>query len=169
LFAGRGGSSAGRASRSQCEGREFDPPPLHQDFLSKQRTTSCDVVRCFALQSRFRLQRVSNLRERGMRPRVCFATHRIARDSRQASYVGATGFDLDIVTANSSWPGFGAAQIKYRLAAFSRLARRTAALRSVTQLLVVIAANFFSRFRRFKRRATNGKTQIPLPRDFSCL
>ncbi len=26
----RGGSSAGRASRSQCEGREFDPPPLHQ-------------------------------------------------------------------------------------------------------------------------------------------
>src|SRR5689334_17209499 len=25
-----GGSSAGRASRSQCEGREFDPPPLHQ-------------------------------------------------------------------------------------------------------------------------------------------
>ena len=24
-----GGSSAGRASRSQCEGREFDPPPLH--------------------------------------------------------------------------------------------------------------------------------------------
>jgi chorismate mutase-like protein len=27
-----GGSSAGRASRSQCEGREFDPPPLHQIF-----------------------------------------------------------------------------------------------------------------------------------------
>ena len=27
-----GGSSAGRASRSQCEGREFDPPPLHQLF-----------------------------------------------------------------------------------------------------------------------------------------
>jgi alkylation response protein AidB-like acyl-CoA dehydrogenase len=26
-----GGSSAGRASRSQCEGREFDPPPLHQN------------------------------------------------------------------------------------------------------------------------------------------
>ena len=25
-----GGSSAGRASRSQCEGREFEPPPLHQ-------------------------------------------------------------------------------------------------------------------------------------------
>src|SRR3569623_1452438 len=24
-----GGSSAGSASRSQCEGREFDPPPLH--------------------------------------------------------------------------------------------------------------------------------------------
>ena len=34
LFARWGGSSAGRASRSQCEGREFDPPPLHQkDFL----------------------------------------------------------------------------------------------------------------------------------------
>ena len=28
-----GGSSVGRASRSQCEGREFDPPPLHQMFL----------------------------------------------------------------------------------------------------------------------------------------
>ena len=28
-----GGSSAGRASRSQCEGREFDPPPLHQYYL----------------------------------------------------------------------------------------------------------------------------------------
>src|SRR4249919_3755546 len=26
-----GGSSAGRASRSQCEGREFDPPPLHHE------------------------------------------------------------------------------------------------------------------------------------------
>ncbi len=26
----RGRSSAGRASRSQCEGREFDPPRLHQ-------------------------------------------------------------------------------------------------------------------------------------------
>src|SRR5690242_9128115 len=31
----RGGSSAGRASRSQCEGREFDPPPLHQIPLQK--------------------------------------------------------------------------------------------------------------------------------------
>ena len=31
----RGGSSAGRASRSQCEGREFDPPPLHQRFGSQ--------------------------------------------------------------------------------------------------------------------------------------
>ena len=28
----RGRSSAGRASRSQCEGREFDPPRLHQKF-----------------------------------------------------------------------------------------------------------------------------------------
>ena len=30
-----GGSSAGRASRSQCEGREFDPPPLHQNSRRK--------------------------------------------------------------------------------------------------------------------------------------
>ncbi len=30
-----GGSSAGRASRSQCEGREFDPPPLHHLDSSK--------------------------------------------------------------------------------------------------------------------------------------
>ena len=29
----RGRSSAGRASRSQCEGREFDPPRLHQSTL----------------------------------------------------------------------------------------------------------------------------------------
>ena len=29
-----GGSSVGRASRSQCEGRGFDPLPLHQFFLS---------------------------------------------------------------------------------------------------------------------------------------
>ena len=28
-----GRSSAGRASRSQCEGREFDPPRFHQDLL----------------------------------------------------------------------------------------------------------------------------------------
>ena len=28
-----GGSSAGRASRSQCEGREFDPPPVHQEHF----------------------------------------------------------------------------------------------------------------------------------------
>ena len=28
-----GGSSAGRASRSQCEGREFDPPPLHHPHI----------------------------------------------------------------------------------------------------------------------------------------
>ncbi len=28
-----GGSSAGRASRSQCEGREFDPPPLHHSLV----------------------------------------------------------------------------------------------------------------------------------------
>ena len=28
----RGGSSVGRASRSQCEGRGFDPLPLHQYF-----------------------------------------------------------------------------------------------------------------------------------------
>ncbi len=29
-----GGSSAGRALRSQCRGREFDPPPLHQFTLT---------------------------------------------------------------------------------------------------------------------------------------
>ena len=31
IAASWGGSSAGRASRSQCEGREFDPLPLHQE------------------------------------------------------------------------------------------------------------------------------------------
>ncbi len=34
----RGRSSAGRASRSQCEGREFDPPRLHQ--ITQGRTLS---------------------------------------------------------------------------------------------------------------------------------
>ena len=32
----RGSSSAGRASRSQCEGREFDPPLLHQEFSRRR-------------------------------------------------------------------------------------------------------------------------------------
>src|SRR5712675_2708860 len=31
-----GGSSAGRASRSQCEGRGFDPLPLHQFFIVRR-------------------------------------------------------------------------------------------------------------------------------------
>src|SRR5690242_16082180 len=33
-----GGSSAGRASRSQCEGRGFDPLPLHQVFKGTFRS-----------------------------------------------------------------------------------------------------------------------------------
>src|SRR5690606_30862526 len=33
-----GGSSAGGASRSQCEGREFDPPPLHH-FTARYEPT----------------------------------------------------------------------------------------------------------------------------------
>ena len=32
-----GRSSAGRASRSQCEGQEFDPPRLHQVFTYENR------------------------------------------------------------------------------------------------------------------------------------
>ena len=35
-----GGSSAGRASRSQCEGREFDPPPLHHLIRSSRISES---------------------------------------------------------------------------------------------------------------------------------
>jgi hypothetical protein len=31
----RADSSAGRALRSQCRGREFDPPSVHQEFLAK--------------------------------------------------------------------------------------------------------------------------------------
>ena len=38
-----GGSSAGRASRSQCEGREFDPPPLHQ-FKAALLLVLCSVL-----------------------------------------------------------------------------------------------------------------------------
>src|SRR5713226_6095617 len=41
-----GCSSAGRASRSQCEGREFDPPQLHQHpmkarFCAPHLTDAC--------------------------------------------------------------------------------------------------------------------------------
>ena len=35
-----GGSSAGRASRSQCEGREFDPPPLHHSNETRSVATA---------------------------------------------------------------------------------------------------------------------------------
>src|SRR5688500_6902866 len=35
-----GGSSAGRASRSQCEGRGFDPLPLHQFLLLPSLTVA---------------------------------------------------------------------------------------------------------------------------------
>ena len=46
-----GGSSAGRALRSQCRGREFDPPPLHH-------------IRSPAGFSFFRFQKVPGLVER---------------------------------------------------------------------------------------------------------
>lgn len=37
---------------------------------------------------------------------------------------------------------------------------------TLTHLFVVTGADFFNRFRRFEGRVTNGKIQIPLPRDF---
>lgn len=37
---------------------------------------------------------------------------------------------------------------------------------TLTHLLVVTGADFFDRFRRFEGMVTNGKIQIPLPRDF---
>src|SRR5690349_14011414 len=37
----RGRSSAGRASRSQCEGREFDPPQLHQNLRKAASDRGC--------------------------------------------------------------------------------------------------------------------------------
>ena len=39
----RGGSSAGRASRSQCEGRGFDPLPLHH-IPFRRRLTRAQVT-----------------------------------------------------------------------------------------------------------------------------
>ena len=47
LFRRWGGSSAGRASRSQCEGREFDPPPptnLHQNPRSVSHAGFCLAI-----------------------------------------------------------------------------------------------------------------------------
>lgn len=37
---------------------------------------------------------------------------------------------------------------------------------TLTHLFVTTGADFFSRFRRFEGKVTNGKIQIPLPRDF---
>src|ERR1700756_3010519 len=39
-----GRSSAGRASRSQCEGREFDPPRLHQPAMLAASVDYCLVA-----------------------------------------------------------------------------------------------------------------------------
>ena len=38
-----GRSSAGRASRSQCEGREFDPPRLHHFMVIKPVRQNFDI------------------------------------------------------------------------------------------------------------------------------
>src|SRR3990170_5826026 len=38
-----GRSSAGRASRSQCEGREFDPPRLHHYFWTDKKFNSAAI------------------------------------------------------------------------------------------------------------------------------
>ena len=47
-----GGSSAGRASRSQCEGREFDPPPLHHTIpkpcSARPSERQTDALACVA-------------------------------------------------------------------------------------------------------------------------
>ena len=43
----RGGSSAGRALRSQCRGREFDPPPLHHHTNARRSpgtVSSCEIA-----------------------------------------------------------------------------------------------------------------------------
>jgi hypothetical protein len=45
LSARWGGSSAGRASHSQCEGREFDPPPLNRfKKRTKQEGNFCTIA-----------------------------------------------------------------------------------------------------------------------------
>jgi hypothetical protein len=45
-----GGSSAGRASRSQCEGREFDPPPLHHPHVPRRLIRSETVQKALENQ-----------------------------------------------------------------------------------------------------------------------
>ena len=37
---------------------------------------------------------------------------------------------------------------------------------TLTNLFVIVGADFFMRFRRFEGKVSNGKIQIPLPRDF---
>ena len=47
----RADSSAGRALRSQCRGREFDPPSVHQEFQFRtaHHTAKCRALFCFRL------------------------------------------------------------------------------------------------------------------------
>lgn len=46
-----GGSSAGRASRSQCEGREFDPPRLHHVKFPGCPKTSHEVQKALGIKA----------------------------------------------------------------------------------------------------------------------
>ena len=48
-----GRSSVGRASRSQCEGREFDPPRLHQLSIGKSLAYAVTSIPGLAINLEF--------------------------------------------------------------------------------------------------------------------
>src|SRR3954468_17262169 len=71
----RGGSSAGRASRSQCEGREFDPPPLHQ-YRWKEKAGLEPVFFCSRAEAGTLPTSVRTLRDGDSRARVASRSER---------------------------------------------------------------------------------------------
>ncbi len=75
-----GSSSAGRALRSQCRGREFDPPLLHHDRIPSASSRRSDA--CFHRRFSY-LQVLNRLHEARLRTSLFRSTRRLQTDSRE--------------------------------------------------------------------------------------
>ncbi len=75
-----GSSSAGRALRSQCRGREFDPPLLHHDRIPSASSRRSDA--CFHRRFSY-LQVLNRLHETRLRASLLLSTRRLQTDSRE--------------------------------------------------------------------------------------
>lgn len=75
-----GSSSAGRALRSQCRGREFDPPLLHHDRIPSASSRRSDA--CFHRRFSY-LQVLSRLHEARLRASLLRSICRLPTDSRE--------------------------------------------------------------------------------------